>query len=213
MQASSLRDGECFLPNYLEPHGSTSDGANIRRAVLEDEKKVIEFLDFQHRQKIFGFRFQDGEWERRKRTWPGFSIENFMIAETAAGKIIGCCAPWTASDVKANIIEKYPFVFRLMTLFKNIPRFGEKLKTTYLTHLEIDSTLNGPSTAADLSAPFRPNIRIDVGRPRLAHDFILRFRLFTVTRGLKGTLYFSDRADGPLQCICERIDARAAPSG
>ena len=118
-----------------------SGNHRVRRAKDGDLQDLEKFMEEQQKQKSYGFRYGDGELRRRFDRWPGFSIKSFILAFDEKNKIVGAFAPWATEGIKSNVIEKYPFYMRFIGLFKKIPKFGEPLKVTYLTHMDIDMSL------------------------------------------------------------------------
>ena len=48
----------------------------VRTAEESDLEKINIFLDQDHRQRPFGYCFDQGEFENRLKWWPGFSLKN-----------------------------------------------------------------------------------------------------------------------------------------
>ncbi|MCM2283098.1 MAG: hypothetical protein NDI61_14745 [Bdellovibrionaceae bacterium] len=124
-------------------------GYQIRRARAEDQARIIEFLDAQHRRRLFGDVFSV-ELPRRLRTWPNFTLDRFLIVEDRQGRIRATAAPWSPGDVKRWLAEKLPprLIWMQRTLARLprtrwlrppvISREGEPVDILFLTHLELD---------------------------------------------------------------------------
>jgi hypothetical protein len=115
---------------------------------LEDEQNLVDFLEIENRQKIFGYRFKDHEWEHRKRNWSHFKIEDFLIVEDTGGKMIACTLPWAPTEAKRMRVSKLSLgmdVFLRLgrILGMKVPHGSEGIKTLYLTHLTFKSGKSG----------------------------------------------------------------------
>ncbi|MGB5326512.1 MAG: hypothetical protein WBN40_13985 [Pseudomonadales bacterium] len=80
----------------------------IRRACRSDSEELREFVDAQSRDLQLSPVFDPQTWQRRIAGWPGFGIENFLIATDTRGHIVGCVAPWDSSAINRIVIDALP---------------------------------------------------------------------------------------------------------
>lgn len=113
-----------------------------------DLAELKEFLDRQNQKRTFGFVFsgEQGELERRFRSWDDFSISSFYIVRNPSRAIIGCMAPWSTTKGRRVVVDKFPDSLEIagnaLKLFgKKFPAVGQELEILYLTHLEIEHSL------------------------------------------------------------------------
>jgi hypothetical protein len=119
-----------------------SPGLIARRALAGDLPAIEAFLDRQGRRRAFGYCYGSGELDRRLSSW-GLKPEDFFLLEKA-GRLIACFALWSPASSKVNVIEKLPWYFNLLRPLVRVPDPGSALKTMYLTHLEVERTLEAP---------------------------------------------------------------------
>lgn len=129
------------------PFLGTAKTINILNATVDDEAALIEFLDKENKNKIFGFCFKHSEWNFRKMKWPSFELKNFKLVKSTEGKIIAVCLPWSPSVYKRMIAKNVGFFMKsfllLLRLFKvNVPQENKAIETLYLTHLTFASDLS-----------------------------------------------------------------------
>jgi hypothetical protein len=134
------------MVNFLRPWPwrSRKIPPQIRRATAADEPELIRFLDQEQRKKSFGY-VMTSEWDRRKKSWPGFSIERFWIWREN-GAIEGCLFPWSPSPTKYNVIEQAPLSIQLLRPLIRFPMRGDELKTLYMTHFEVSAETKSERT-------------------------------------------------------------------
>jgi hypothetical protein len=123
---------------------------SARFATSQEEERIRVFLDESERRKAFGAVFDtstNSEWLRRKKTWPGFKIENFVVVEDPSKNIQAISLPWSPSLAKRMRVTQAPWALRslfkvLKVLGYNMPKVGESIETCYLTHLNIAENTN-----------------------------------------------------------------------
>lgn len=81
---------------------------DIRRASSSDSENLREFMDAQSRDLQLSPVFDWQTWRRRTTDWPGFGVENFLIARDSHGHIVGCVAPWDSSAINKIVIDALP---------------------------------------------------------------------------------------------------------
>jgi len=121
---------------------------SITQGAENDIPQLKKYLDDQNREKAFGYIYdaEDGELERRFKTWDDFSISSFYIARGTAGEILGCFATWAPTRGRRIIVDKFPddlaAMANAMGLFKNkMPKEGTELEILYVTNLELSYKL------------------------------------------------------------------------
>lgn len=80
----------------------------IQRASNSDSEELRKFVDAQSRDLQLSPVFDPQTWLRRISDWPGFGIENFLIARDSRGDIVGCVAPWDSSAINRIVIDALP---------------------------------------------------------------------------------------------------------
>lgn len=117
----------------------------VENAKGEDKDQILRFLDQEQKVQLFGYT--KNEWPRRQQIWSHAEIERFIVVRDPAGKIVACTLPWSPAPAKKIIVQRLPFVFKLVRSWKkilpflNIPGPNQELKTIYLTHLCVCSQL------------------------------------------------------------------------
>jgi hypothetical protein len=85
----------------------------------------------------------------RFKNWKGFDIHNFLIAKDSRRNIIGCVAPWKASQILGISVLNYTGFgetiytfskwFSYFGFVKRLPEVREELQVKFLTHLNADN--------------------------------------------------------------------------
>lgn len=118
-------------------------------ATAADRDALLNFLIKCEKNKLFGANFEGtaSDWDVREKQWHGFALENFLIQKDISGEIVACTLPWDPGFAKRMTVTKAPSL--LILFFKllkwvgfSMPGVGESLKTTYMTHLNVDSSQN-----------------------------------------------------------------------
>ena len=122
-------------------------GLRVRAAQDSDVAALAAFLAEDHRQRPFGWRFDDGELAHRLAHWPGFALGDTLIVQDDQGQIRGCCTVWDPRVVKRYRVLRYRsemvWVRRgfsmLSTLFRcpALPGVGEDFRVLYLCNLSV----------------------------------------------------------------------------
>ncbi len=61
----------------------------VTSATANDLPAITGLLHDDHRQRPFGYRFDDGELEHRLSHWPGFSLDDVLVAKDSSGAVTG----------------------------------------------------------------------------------------------------------------------------
>jgi hypothetical protein len=187
-------------------------GIEVRPAWESDLPALRDFLDREARSRAYGYAFGQGELARRLAKWDGFSLADFVVAEEK-GRIRGCFAGWSPSRAKVNVIERIPRALRMLRPLHsmvNLPREGGALHTTYLTHLEFDSSLPITRRRAVFAAMFAWYYRNR--RDPFAHMVSFSdYRSESLHSGLTG--YAKQMIPMTLYRVRHRDDSSPAPKG
>lgn len=203
---------------FTRPHRGPR--RSIRSARVEDLPAIEAFLDRRGRQRVLGEVFADGLLRRRLADWPGFSIDDLLVAFGPRGQVLGCVAPWDTSAVKRTRVlgyhgpmwwvkQGFDLGARLFR-WPRLPAPGETFRFAFLTHLEVEE--DDPAILEDLLREAYRRLR-----PRGLHFMAAMvprsgpldgaFRRFSVQRTAM-TLYAVHAPDSPL---ADRSFATARP--
>lgn len=126
------------IPSIRVSHAWDTDIEEICDYLLK--KKIGSRLYFNINPKLLSERF---------KTWPNFSIHNFLIARDAKNNIIGCMAPWNNQDVQQFVIKKYNGQGQLLRqtlkigspfrFVHNLPKPEQQLNLKVITHSAVDN--------------------------------------------------------------------------
>ncbi|MEM7647076.1 MAG: hypothetical protein AAF203_09220, partial [Pseudomonadota bacterium] len=121
----------------------------IRHGQTEDVEAICRYLQEKSVRRPLRYYLTPEELERRCRNWPNFSIQNFLVARNAQGKIIGCMAPWNNRDVQRVIAHKYrrksfqiystSRTLSPLGLTRPLPKPGDPFKVKHITHSAYDN--------------------------------------------------------------------------
>ena len=77
----------------------------------EDIPKIIELLNQEHKNRLFGMSYSETTFEKLISKRPGFSIDNYYLAVDTLKNIYGVCAAWDCTSFKQNRVIKYGIRF------------------------------------------------------------------------------------------------------
>lgn len=122
-----------------------SSEVKVRSARDTDLERIIEALDADHRTRPFGYRYDLGELQHRLAHWPGFSLDDTLLAEDANGRLLGVTTLWDPSPVKRYRVHAYrgsmKWVKRGFNFVASIagwprlPEPGGEFRSAYLSNL------------------------------------------------------------------------------
>ncbi len=125
------------------------DTIEIKKCDISDLDSLVSYLDRKSRERTLSYIYTKELIESRIRNWPGFGLESYMIAKDSQGNIVGCVAPWDSYEVQhMTIVEYHGFsktlkramdFASLVGLTHRMPKTGEALNYSYLTHLYADN--------------------------------------------------------------------------
>lgn len=118
---------------------------DVRRARDADLEGIVALLREDQRTRTLGFVVDEALMRARIATWPGLSIESFLVSRDSAGRIDGCVAPWDTSSFKRTRVLGYHGEMRVARAafdvtarlrgFRRLPKPGECFDFSFLTHL------------------------------------------------------------------------------
>ena len=121
-----------------------SSSVRVRSASAGDVPRIVEVLAKEHQQRPFGYRFDQGEFEHRLARWPGFTLEETLIAESTKGELIGVTTIWDPSPVKRYRVHAYEGSMKwvkrgfniaaTLARWPKLPEPGGEFRYAYLTN-------------------------------------------------------------------------------
>lgn len=124
-------------------------GLKIEHGRTEDAEAICRYLLEKSVRRPLRYNITPEELERRCRTWPNFSMQNFLIARNFENKIIGCMAPWNNRDVQRIVAQRYhgksfqvystSRTLAALKLTRPLPRPGDFFKVKHITHGAYDN--------------------------------------------------------------------------
>lgn len=125
------------------------DTIKINYGRLEDAEAVSLYLQTKSVRRPLRYHLSTEELLRRCQSWPGFSIENFLIARNYRGDIIGCMAPWDNSGVQKIVAQRYhgksfqvystSRILSQLALSRPLPQEGQAFNVKHITHSAYDN--------------------------------------------------------------------------
>jgi hypothetical protein len=119
-----------------------------RRATAADLPVIVALLDRDHRQRPFGYRYDQGELEHRLEHWPGMTLDRTYVALDVAGRMVGVTSAWDASAVKRYRVLAYRGAMRWTRMGWNLaarlrrwprlPEPGRDFRYLYLCNTSIE---------------------------------------------------------------------------
>ncbi len=133
----------------------SSNHSDFRFQQNTEDTALRYFLNETHKKMHLGSSFgteSGNEWDRRKTSWSGFELKNFLVLVDSNNQIAACTLPWSPKEAKRmRIVHASRFLtWGLTTLLKlgfSIPQVGEDIETLYLTHLTFSEKLSGSERA------------------------------------------------------------------
>lgn len=124
---------------------SPSSAVKVRSATSADLPQLIDVLGAAHRTRAFGYRYDEGEFEHRLAHWPGFSLDETLLAVDGDERIIGVCTLWDPSLVKRYRVHAYGGsmkwvkrgfnVMASLARWPKLPEPGGEFRYAYLSNL------------------------------------------------------------------------------
>lgn len=131
-----------------------SSSVKVRTATASDVPRMVEVLAAEHQRRPFGYRYDRGELEHRFEKWPGFTLENTLLAEDSSGALLGATTLWDPSLVKRYRVHAYEgsmkwvkrgFNFAAsIARWPKLPEPGGEFRYAYLTNVWVKD--QAPST-------------------------------------------------------------------
>ncbi len=141
---------------FTLPKGRPS--RKITSATDRDLDELVSFLSARSKTRLMGDALDGERLRGRFESWPGFSLESFLLARDSAGRIAGCVAPFDTAPFKRTRVLGYHRHMRWVRLFfdlgakvlryPQLPAPGETFRFLFLSHLEIEG--DDPAILRDL---------------------------------------------------------------
>lgn len=122
---------------------------NIAPLQPSDLEALAAYLKSKAIHKPLGFPYSTDLLLERFKKWKGFEMHNFLIAKDVRNNIIGCVAPWKASQILnitvlnytgfGETIYTFSKYFSYFGFVKRLPPIGGEVKMKFLTHLYADN--------------------------------------------------------------------------
>ena len=124
-------------------------GISVRHAQADDVPRLIKFIHDQTKSQLLAPNFDEREWTRRLRTWPGLTINSFLLATRTNGEIVGCVALYDVRALRATVLGAMSFrlsairtgfnIFSPLIKRPRIPSAGHgALPEVHLSHVVIN---------------------------------------------------------------------------
>ena len=121
----------------------------IRHALPKDMEELCNYM----MQKKIGsrlyFNITPEQLEQKFKTWPDFTLNNFLIARNSKEQIVGCVAPWNSGSTQKVIAKKYHSeglllyqsskLSSFLGLTQPLPSADQPFSLSYLTHCAADN--------------------------------------------------------------------------
>ena len=137
-----IRSVQLVLP--LLPERSTW---HVRTATDADIAAIARLLDADGRARPFGYVIDEAELRRRLASWPGLTIDSFLLATRADGTVVGALGLWDAAPVKETVVAAYAGSMRRVRAVHDalaialrrprLPTPGEPFRYVYATHVAV----------------------------------------------------------------------------
>ena len=85
----------------------TDPSFDIRHASLEDIPRIVELLNLEHKNRLFGMTFSETTFQKLLAGRPGFSIDSYYLAIDKSKNICGVCAAWDCTSFKQTRVIRY----------------------------------------------------------------------------------------------------------
>lgn len=84
-----------------------ASGYSIRPAGPEDIPAIVELLNREHQERLFGNVYQAEAFLAYLRSRPGLGLTDYRLAFDRNGRLAGVCAAWDCSAVKQTRVLRY----------------------------------------------------------------------------------------------------------
>lgn len=124
-----------------------STNVPVTSATEADLPAITALLHEDHQRRAFGYRFDDGELQHRLAHWPGFSLNDVMVAKDTSGAIVGVASIWNPTPVKRFEVRAYNGSMRWVKRGYNtaasvlrwpkLPEPGHEFRYAYLCNVSV----------------------------------------------------------------------------
>lgn len=137
-----------FYLGYWPWQLKTESSINVQYAGPNDVEEIADYLLSKRVGSRLYHRISAEILRERFKTWPQFSINNFLVARRYDGTIIGCMAPWNNKEVQQlevksytpsmEILQKTLGVAQLTGFAKPLPKEDTLASVKMITHCAVD---------------------------------------------------------------------------
>lgn len=199
--------------NIIGFFGLKNQKYKIETAKISDINQIINFLQIDHQQKLFGQDWAT-EFTRRLNKWEDFHIEDFIILKDHQENILAITSFWDPIKSKQILVPYIPRYYRVINyMLKLIPGFtcsslptaNQAIKILYLNQISfsplLDKTEKKKILKALIQTAFLKNFNL-LGYCDFDNDNLLGFSLEIISQKISMGLYsvhYKDNVTGIIQ--------------
>jgi hypothetical protein len=126
------------MPSIKVTHAQPKDLDELCEYMMQ--KKIGSRLYFHISPEILAQKF---------KSWPGLSLQSFLIARNFKDQIVGCMAPWNSRDTQQVVAKDYhggglllyqsSKMSSLLRLSQPMPHPGQPFELKFITHCSVDN--------------------------------------------------------------------------
>lgn len=133
-----------------------AQGQKIRWAKKEDRVALINFLNADHKKRLFGHDWTQ-EFDRRVKLWKNFSIEDYIIIENLDNTILAVTSVWNPIHSKQILVTHVPVFFKALAAMtkllpgislKPIPKPKKPIEILYLNQISFHEEISSKDKIA-----------------------------------------------------------------
>jgi hypothetical protein len=142
-----LRRFDAVQVQLSRPPDASRMPFEVRATTAADVPAAAAFLAEQHRARPFGYRYDMGELAHRLGAWPGFSLDDTLLAFDRRGAVCGVTTLWDGGAVKRFRVLAYGPQLRAVRMAFNLaapclgraplPPAGGCFRYRYLANLAV----------------------------------------------------------------------------
>lgn len=126
-------------------HRDPLPGIVIKSATENDFEVLAEYLVARSLEKPLSFYSDRASFKNTLERWRDLYLENFLLAYSKKGELLGTAAPWSPQQIQRVYAEKYGAtaqnmrdILKVLSWFgvaHPLPKPGQELQIRYVTHL------------------------------------------------------------------------------